>query len=471
MTDDAPPDLPPIPQNGAHKPFDANEAADRIIPQVRVDSYLSRLAEARREPLPVVLRGRVRRITGMVIKARLPNARLGEMCTIEPPGRPPVNAQVVGFDDEDVFLTAFDPLDKIGPKTPVINRGRGFEVSVGPELLGRVVDSLGKPVDNRGELTCATNYPVKHVAPPPMDRRRITNVLPVGIRAIDTLMSVGEGQRVGVFSTAGVGKSSLLGMIARNSTADVNVVALVGERGREVLDFLDENLGADGLSRSVVVVSTSDEAPLRRVMAAYTATAIAEYFRDQGKRVMLLMDSVTRFARALREIALSLGEPPARQGYPPSVFAALPELLERAGNSGTGSITAFYTILLASEQIEDPLGEEIRAILDGHLYLSSKLSQLQHYPAIDLLRSNSRLMQSISTTEHRQVAEQIRKIWATYEENRDLILLGAYKRGNDPEIDAALDRRSAMMKFLVQPPEEHDTLEQTLEKARQVVEG
>ena len=459
----------PLGKKSLEGPFDPRATVDRLIPQVQIESYLNKLASVRKEPLPVVLRGRVRRITGMVVKARLPNARMGDMCTIEPPGRPPVNAQVVGFDDEDVFLTAFDPLDKIGPKTPVINRGRGFEVGVGPQLLGRVVDSMGKPVDNKGDLTCSAFYPVKHNAPSPMDRRRITSILPVGIRAIDTLMSVGEGQRVGVFSAAGVGKSSLLGMIARNSTADVNVVALVGERGREVLDFLDENLGPEGLMRSVVVVSTSDEQPLRRVMAAYTATAIAEYFRDQGKRVMLLMDSVTRFARALREIALSLGEPPARQGYPVSVFAALPELLERAGNSADGSITAFYTILLASEQIEDPLGEEIRAILDGHLYLSSRLSQMQHYPAIDLMRSNSRLMQSIASADQKQVAEQMRKIWATYEENRDLILLGAYKRGNDPEIDAALERRGPLMRFLVQPPEEHDTLEQTMDKARSVL--
>ena len=260
-------------------------------------------------------------------------------------------------------------------------------------------------------------------------------------------------------------------MIARNSTADVNVVALVGERGREVRDFLDENLGESGLSRSVVIVSTSDEPPLRRILAAYTATAIAEYFRDQGKRVMLLMDSVTRFARALREIALSVGEPPARQGYPPSVFAALPELLERAGNTETGSITAFYTILLSSEQLEDPLGEEIRAILDGHLYLSSKLAYAQHYPAIDILRSNSRVMQSIVGEEHRAVAEKIRKLWATYEENRDLITLGAYKRGSDPEIDEALAKRSALSHFLVQSQKENDDLAKTIEKAKAVLKS
>ncbi|MFN8389988.1 MAG: FliI/YscN family ATPase [Bdellovibrionota bacterium] len=440
-----------------------------IIPEMNLEPFYEKLET--QHAMPLTMRGRVRRITGMVVKARLPNAKIGEMCTIEPPGRPPVNAQVVGFDDEDVFLTPLDPLDEIGPKTPVISKGRSLRVGVGPQLLGRVVNSLGEPIDKKGTIGTTEFYSVRHPAPEAMERRRITKVLPVGIRAVDSLMTIGEGQRMGVFSAAGVGKSSLLGMIARNSTADVNVVALVGERGREVLDFLDENLGPHGLSKSVVVVSTSDEPPLRRILAAYTATAIAEYFRDQGKRVMLLMDSVTRFARALREIALSVGEPPVRQGYPPSVFAALPELLERAGSTETGSITAFYTILLASEQIEDPLGEEIRAILDGHLYLSSKLSYAQHYPAIDLLRSNSRVMQGIVTAEHRELAETIRKLWATYEDNRDLISLGAYKKGNDPEIDQAIAKRGQLIKFLVQSPGESDDLSQTLEKAKTVLKS
>jgi len=438
-----------------------------VVPQISLDAFYQRLGA--QESIPLTSRGRIRRITGMVVKARLPNAKIGEMCTIEPPGRPPVQAQVVGFDDEDVFLTPLDPLDEVGPKTPVISRGKSLRVSVGPELLGRVLNSLGEPVDGKGPVNCSSTYSVKHPAPEAMQRRRITKTLPLGIRAIDSLMTIGEGQRVGVFSAAGVGKSSLLGMIARSSTADVNVVALVGERGREVKDFLDENLGVNGLQKSVVVVSTSDEPPLRRILAAYTATAIAEYFRDQGNRVMLLMDSVTRFARALREIALSVGEPPARQGYPPSVFAALPELLERAGSTEVGSITAFYTILLASEQIEDPLGEEIRAILDGHLYLSSKLSYSQHYPAIDLLRSNSRVMQSIVSEEHRSIAERIRKLWAVYEDNKDLISLGAYKRGNDVDVDEAIAKRSKLIQFLVQGPNEAEDLERTLAKAELVL--
>jgi len=365
-----------------------------------------------------------------------------------------------------VDAIALDRVDQIGPKTPVVNRGESLQVGVGPELLGRVLNSLGEPIDDRGPVHTRLTWPVRNTAPEAMKRRRIENMLPVGVRAIDMMLTVGEGQRVGVFSTAGVGKSSLLGMIARSSTADVNVVALVGERGREVLDFLDENLGPDGLSRSVVVVSTSNDPPLRRIMAAYTATAIAEYFRDQGKQVNLLMDSVTSFARALREIALSVGEPPARQGYPPSVFAALPELLERAGKTEKGSITAFYTILLSSEQIEDPLGEEIRAILDGHLYLSAKLSQVQHYPAIDLLMSNSRLMKNIVSPEHLEVAEVMRKLWATYEDNRDLISIGAYRSGSDPLIDEAIAKREQIANFLIQKQDEASDFADTLAKAR-----
>ncbi len=437
------------------------------IPSIVMDHYYQKLGEGRSLAIP--LRGRVRRIAGMVIKAKLPNARIGELCSIEPPGRAPVKAQVVGFDDEEVFLTPLDPLDQIGPKTPVINYGEILQVGVGKNLLGRVIDSLGEPMDGLGEIRCATSYPVRTAAPDPMKRRRIQTILPTGVRAIDLLLTVGEGQRMGVFSAAGVGKSSLLGMIARNSTADVNVVALVGERGREVLDFLEENLGEEGLAKTVVVVSTSDEPALRRIMAAYTATAIAEYFRDQGNRVMLLMDSVTRFARALREIALSIGEAPARQGYPPSVFAALPELLERAGNTEQGSITGFYTILLSGEQIEDPLGEEIRAILDGHLYLSSRLSQVQHYPAIDLLQSNSRLMQNVVSPEHEALAQQIRKLWTIYEDNRDLISIGAYKKGSDTVIDEAIQKREAIVKFLKQPQEERADIEATLAFAKQVI--
>ncbi|MDR2338088.1 MAG: FliI/YscN family ATPase [Deltaproteobacteria bacterium] len=413
--------------------------------------------------------GRIKQVTGSIIQAQLVNSNIGEICYICPEGHDVVKAQIVGFNDEDVFLTPFDRLEAIGPKTKIINRGETLSIQVGNNLLGRVVDSLGMPIDDKGKLDCPIKYPVKKNSPNAMKRRRITNQLPVGVKAIDFFLPLGEGQRVGVFSTAGVGKSSLLGIIARNSTAEINVIALVGERGREVLEFLEDNLGEAGLRKSVVVVATSDDTPLRRIMAAYTATTIAEYFRDQGKKVMLLMDSVTRFARALREIALSIGESPARQGFPPSVFSTLPEIFERAGNSAKGSITALYTVLLSSEIIEDPLGEEVRAILDGHFFLSSKLAQMQHYPALDLLRSVSRVMDKIVTKEHLELAKKLVSHWSVYEENRDLISIGAYKKGSDPEIDAALELRSKLENFLRQDYHIAESFEKTLKLAKKLV--
>lgn len=437
-----------------------------ISPKIDIANYVKKLKSSTTSRS--VIKGHVRKVTsGMIVHARLPNAQIGQICTIE--GKTPIRAQIIGFDDEDVFLTPLDPLENIGPKTPVICTGEILEVPVGNSLLGRVVNALGSPLDSKGPLKCDTFYPVKAPAPESMKRKRITTALPVGIRAVDLFTTLGRGQRLGVFSTAGVGKSNLLGMIARNSTADVNVLALVGERGREVLDFIETTLGEEGLAKSVIVVATSDEPPLRRVTAAYTATAIAEYFRDQGKNVMLLMDSVTRFGRALREIALSLGEPPARQGFPPSVFAALPELLERAGNTEKGSITGLYTILLSSEHMEDPLGEEIRAILDGHIFLSSRLAQSNHYPAVDLLKSKSRVMDAVVDEEHKAISSELLRLWSIYEENRDLILLGAYKKGTDKQLDEALEKRPALLKFLLQDPTERDSLELTIKKAKAVM--
>jgi len=450
------------------EPKNSAGSSKKALADIDLSHYFSRLSTV--QPLPVRMRGGVKRIIGNVIEASMPNARIGELCSIEPPGREPVLAQVVGFDQEDIFLTPFDVLHQIGPQTPVVNHGHSLVVGVGPELLGRVVDSLGNPIDGKGPISCTETYPVRKQAPGAMERRRITEMMQVGVRAVDLCLTMGEGQRVGVFSAAGVGKSTLLGMISRNSEADVNVIALVGERGREVLEFINDSLGPEGLERSVVVVSTSNDLPLRRICAAYTATAISEYFRDRGKQVMLLMDSVTRFARALREIALSVGEAPARQGYPPSVFTALPELLERAGNSETGSITALYTVLLTTEQIEDALGEEVRAILDGHFYLTSRLANLQHFPAIDLMKSNSRLMDNLVSDEHRALAEHLRRLWATYEENRDLISIGAYKRGSDKVIDESIDRRERMLKFLKQSRYEVEDFEQTLLKAASILE-
>jgi flagellum-specific ATP synthase len=432
-----------------------------------MENYYQALSKT--ESTALTYKGRVRSINGMVIRAQLPNAHLGELCYIEPKGRKPVLAQVVGFDDEDIFLTPFDSLEAVGPKSTVVSRGDALQIGVSEELLGRVVDSLGVPIDGGPEIKFKTFYPALAAPPESMKRQRIKEALPTGVRAVDLLLTVGKGQRLGVFSAAGVGKSSLLGMIARNSSADVNIVSLVGERGREVLDFIEESLGPEGLKKSIVVVSTSDETPLRRITAGYTAMAMAEYFRDQGQDVMLFMDSVTRFARALREIALSIGEAPARQGYPPSVFATLPKLLERAGNTEKGSITGIYTVLLSGEQLEDPLGEEVRAILDGHLYLNSKLSNLQHYPAIDLMASNSRVMDAVVDKDHLEVAQRLRRIWACYEENRDLISLGAYKKGSDPEIDEAIQKRAEISKVLIQKPTEKSSVQEALALAKKVL--
>ena len=439
----------------------------KLIPaDIDISKYLQRLATG--TTLAVKVSGQITQLTGHLVKARIPNAKIGDLCVICTLNKKYVSAQVVGFDDEEVFLTPLDRLEAVGPKTTIINSGEQLKVGVSDKLLGRVVNALGEPIDGLGDISFKQFYPTYSAAPKVMQRRRIDQAIPVGVKAIDLLLTVGEGQRLGVFSTAGVGKSSLLGMIARNSLADINVVAMVGERGREVRDFLSDNLGSEGLRKSVVVVSTSDETPLRRIMAAYTAMAMAEYFRDQGKRVMLLMDSVTRFARAHREIALSLGELPARQGYPPSVFNALPEYFERAGKIENGSITGFFTVLLSSEQIEDPLGEEMRAILDGHIYLSSRLAHHQHYPAIDILRSISRLSEQITSARQQEVVQRFRTAWSIYEENYDLINIGAYKKGSDRAIDEAIALRPQLQQYLVQAQRTTVDFETMLKEAEQI---
>jgi FliI/YscN family ATPase len=329
-------------------------------------------------------------------------------------------------------------------------------------VLGRVLNGQGEPMDGRGPLENTIEYDVDREPPDPMSRKRVLQPLATGVRAIDGLLTCGEGQRVGLFAAAGGGKSTLMGMIARNTEADVNVIVLVGERGREVRDFLEESLGEKGLARSVVVCSTSDQPSLVRLKAAYVGTAIAEYFRDQGRKVMFMMDSVTRFARARREIGLACGEPPARAGYTPSVFTELPRLLERSGNSDKGSITAFYTVLVAGDDMNEPVADEVRSILDGHIVLSRALAAQGHYPAIDILQSVSRVMTAVATKEHVGHARHMRKLMAAYEKERDLILLGAYERGNDRDVDEAIDKISTINGFLRQSVEEETNLETTL---------
>jgi type III secretion system H+-transporting two-sector ATPase len=430
-------------------------------PRLDLGSYLDQLDEV----VPISVRGRVVEVTGLVIKARVPGVRIGELCFIDTPLRDlPVRAEVVGFKNELVYLMALGDLTGLGPDSEVRPSGHVMTVRVGPALLGRVLSGLGEPADGKGpiDLAQSTEYPIYAPPPDPLKRPRVKKAFPVGVRALDALLTVGEGQRLGIFAAAGGGKSTLLGMLARNAVADVNVIALIGERGREVMDFIEESLGEAGQKRSVVVVATSDQPTLVRLKAAYVATTIAEYFRDRGQKVVLIMDSVTRFARAQREAGLAIGEPPARSGFPPSVFATLPRLLERSGNSDRGSITAFYTVLVEGDDMTEPVADETRSILDGHIVLSRDLSARGHYPAIDVLRSASRVMTTVASEAHLRAAARVRELLASYEHNRDLILLGAYKRGSDLRVDEALDRWPGIEAFLRQGTQEKDAFEATV---------
>lgn len=402
---------------------------------------------------PYKVKGRVTELTGLVVKAVVPNVRVGELCMIDSLYRSqPIKSEVVGFKDNHVLLMPLGDLEGIGPGNEVTSTGRCLMVPVGEALLGRVLDGLGDPLDKdtKGPLGSTKFYPVHAPPPDPLTRRRITKPISVGIKAIDTMLTVGEGQRMGLFAAAGVGKSVLMGMIARNTEADINVICLVGERGREVRDFLEQDLGEEGLKKSVVVCSTSDQPSLIRSKAAYAATAIAEYFRDQGKKVLFMMDSVTRFARALREIGLAVGEPPARQGFTPSVFSTLPRLLERTGNSDKGSITAFYTVLVEGDDMNEPVADEVRSILDGHVILSRDLANRGQYPAINVSESISRVMTNIVSPEHVESSRKLKEVVANYERERDLILIGAYEAGSNPAVDYAIEKIDEVNNFLKQ---------------------
>ncbi len=419
------------------------------------------------------IKGKVTELTGIVVRAVVPGVRIGELCFIVPyHSKTPIKAEVVGFRDQEALLMPLGNLEGIGLGNDVIPTGHTLTVRVGDGLLGRIIDGMGDPLDEEtnGPLKCTQEYPVSAEPPAALRRERVTRPISVGIKAIDAMLTVGEGQRIGFFAAAGVGKSTLIGMIARNTEAEVNVICLVGERGREVRDFLEQDLGEEGLKRSVVVVSTSDQPSLVRLKAAYVATAIAEYFRDQGKKVMLMMDSITRFARALREVGLAVGEPPARQGYTPSVFSTLPRLLERSGNSDKGSITAFYTVLVAGDDMNEPVADETRSILDGHIVLSRALAARGHYPAIDVSESISRVMDSIIDEEHRDAARKLREVVANYEKERDLILIGAYEEGSDPKVDYAIEKIDEVNNFLKQMVGEKFTLEESIDLLKGVFE-
>ncbi len=420
----------------------------------------------------VDIRGRVTEVQGMIIKAAVAGAKIGELCELVTPGEEEVGyAEVVGFQGYDAILTPLGEMLGISSNTEVIPTGRVHHVAVGPHLLGQVLDGMGNPIhkDPTNNTKPEAWYPVYADAPDPLTRKLIDHPLPLGIRVLDGMLTCGEGQRMGIFAAAGGGKSTLLSMLVKGAEVDVTVLALIGERGRELREFLEHDLGPEGVKKSVTVVATSDKSSMERAKAAYTATAVAEYFRDQGKKVLLLMDSVTRFARAQREIGLSAGEPPTRRGFPPSVFATLPRLMERAGMSDKGSITALYTVLVEGDDMTEPVADETRSILDGHIILSRKLAAANHYPAIDVLSSASRVMNNIVSEEQQMAAGRIRELMAKYEEIELLVKVGEYRQGTDQVADEALTKIEYIRQFLRQRTDEFTEYETTLQHMMQLV--
>ena len=395
--------------------------------------------------------GRVTQLIGLLIESNGPATSVGEVCIIRGKRGEKLPCQVVGFKEHRVLLMPLGDVRSIAPGSEVFPTNEEHRVPVGFELQGRVLDALAHPIDGKPKILADSYYPVSAPPPAPLDRRSITEMLPTGIKAIDSLLTIGKGQRIGILSAPGVGKSSLMGKIARQSDADINVIALIGERGREVRDFIENDLGPEGLKRSVVIVATSDQPALLRRKGANVAMAIAEYFRDQGKHVLLMMDSISRYAMALREIGLAIGEPPTNKGYTPSVFAALPKLLERAGNNESGSITGIYTILNEGEEWGDPIPEQMRSLLDGHIHLSRKLSEASHFPPIDVLKSLSRLMPKLVDPKQVADAKRLRQLLHTYREAEELIQIGAYVAGSDSNIDEAIAKREKIQNFLQEP--------------------
>ncbi len=414
--------------------------------------------------------GYIDTVTGLTVESIGPTASVGEVCRVYSKNdEGEFLAEVVGFKQNKLILMPIGKINGIKPGMEVTPLGKPLSVKVNTNILGRILDALGNPIDDLGSIIEGIEYPLDNIPPNPLKRTRIKEIISVGVKAIDGLLTCGKGQRIGIFAGSGVGKSTLLGMIARHSKADVNVIALIGERGREVRDFIEKSLGEEGLKRSVVVVATSDQPPLLRLKAAFTATAIAEYFRDLGRDVILLMDSVTRFAMAQREIGLASGEPPTTKGYTPSVFALLPTLLERAGNSDRGSITGFYTVLVEADDMNEPIADAVRAILDGHIVLSRNIAMENRYPPIDVLASVSRVMPDIVSIEHIKLANKVKEIMNVYIQAKDLIQIGAYVDGTDPRVDSAKNLIEEIYSFLSQNIEEKFTLEDVLEKMKEIV--
>ncbi|MBB3950321.1 type III secretion system ATPase SctN [Aureimonas jatrophae] len=442
----------------------AAERRERIAR--RIGATPARIATeiARFQPFGVT--GRVRKVVGTIIHAAVAEIQVGEIVElVNRRAGTRLYAECVGFLDEEALLSPIGETQGVSPQTEVHRTGRVQQIGVGPGLKGRVLDGMGNFVDGLDTpFQPLAYYPVYQDPPDPMKRRVIDKPLPLGLRALDGILTCGEGQRMGIFAAAGGGKSTLLSMLVKGADVDVTVLALIGERGREVREFIEHDLGPDGLAKSVIVVATSDKSSMERAKAAFTATAIAEYFRDQGQRVLFLMDSVTRFARAQREIGLAAGEPPTRRGFPPSVFANLPKLMERVGMNDKGSITALYTVLVEGDDMNEPVADETRSILDGHIILSRKLASANHYPAIDVLASKSRVMNAVTTREHRQMASRINQWLATYADVELLVKVGEYKRGADPDADLAISKYKHINAFLQQATDEFDSFQSVLDK-------
>ncbi|MDD5456931.1 MAG: flagellar protein export ATPase FliI [Candidatus Margulisbacteria bacterium] len=429
------------------------------IPSVDLSAYISSIKQV--GELGKLI-GKVTEVVGLIIEAQLQGVSVGEVCHIEIPSNRMVRSEVVGFKKDKALLMPFGPLEGISPGSLVYATGKPLSVKVGKNLLGRVLDGLGDPIDGKGDIKAEAFYPLDNEPPDPVKRPRITKVLETGVRVIDGCLTLGRGQRIGIFSGSGVGKSTLMGQLARQSKADIAVIALIGERGREVKDFMEESLGEEGLKRSVVVVATSDKPPLIRLKGALVGSAIAEYFRDQGKDVLFMMDSTTRYAMAQREVGLATGEPPTTKGYPPSVFALMPRLMERTGTSDKGTITAIYTVLVEGSDMDEPIADTARGILDGHIILSRDIAAKNHFPSVDVNMSVSRLFTNINTPEHIKGAGLLREVLARYNEAEDLINIGAYVRGSNPKIDWAIDKIDKVNNFLRQGTHEFTSYDETV---------
>lgn len=415
-------------------------------------------------------KGKISKIMGMMVEATGLIGNIGDICEINVDETRSVLAEVVGLKENIVQLMPYQEVDGIGSGSVVVNTGNKLEVGVSNEMIGRAIDALGNPIDGGPPIECSAWYPINGGHSNPMARPPISEVMELGVKAIDGLLTIGKGQRMGIFAGSGVGKSTLMGMIARNVKADINVIALVGERGREVVEFINRDLGPEGMKRSVLVVATSDQSAMMRSKCALTATAIAEYFRDQGMDVLLMMDSLTRFCMAQREIGLSTGEPPVARGYTPSIYTALPKLLERSGNFEQGSITGIYTVLVEGDDTNEPISDTVRGIVDGHIVLSRKVAMRNHYPAIDILASISRLMSSIAEQEHQRAAARIRQMMSVYQDNRDLLSIGAYKSGSNPELDEAIRHMDAINQLLQQAVDRQIHFDETVAQMLKIVQ-